>query len=183
MCLIQINCHVSLNFCSPRPLFTVDLNSGKLPRVGVNMQTFLHFAVLGAEPGLDSLKSLVHHRVQRVLSPHLHQPVEEEHPSLALGTVQAAGDGHGRLPLGILVVDGGPIVEQEADTVQPAHGCSHMQGRPAHRGSSLTVGTWEIKESAQGGPPCWPEPTFRNLFKKKLTGRGRGLERNALENE
>ena len=147
------------------------------------MQTFLHFALLlGAKPGLDSLESLVHHRVQRVLSPHLHQPVEEEHPSLALGAVQAAGEGHGCLPLGVLGIDGGPIVEQEADTVQPAHGCSHMQGRPAHGGSSLTVGTWEIKEWAQGGPPRWPEPTFRNLFKKRLTGRSQGLGRNAWEN-
>ena len=147
------------------------------------MQTFLHFALLlGAEPGLDSLESLVHHGVQRVLSPHLHQPVEEEHPSLALGAVQAAGEGHGRLPLGVLGIDGGPIVEQEADTVQLAHGCSHMQGRPAHGGSSLTVGTWEIKEWAQGGPPHWPEPTFRNLFKKRLTGRSQGLGRNAWEN-
>lgn len=134
--------------------------------------------LLGSKPGLDSLKSLVHDRVHRVLCPQLHHPVEEEHPPPALAAVQAAGEGHGRLPLGISVVDGGLIVELEADTVQPAHGCSHVQGRPAHGVSALTVGTWEIRKLAEGGPPASRSQPSGNPFKKRSMGRaeaGRGM--------
>lgn len=136
-----------------------------------------HLALLGAEPRLYPVKNLVRDQVPWVCCPRPRQPAEEEHPPLTVPAVQAPGDGHGGLPPGIFLIDGGPMVEQVGYTVQTAHGCSHVQGCPAHGGSAETVGSCKKDSWLREAHPPGQEPHLQNHIPEEKLGRGEALKR------